>query len=275
MAHHRSGSNFLNDLLQAHPCIECINEPLSMHTPFFRGCDLAAWSQSDFHPGWLHASLQPHGALRSFLFDLKEHLAQSHGGRIAGFKETGLFGKLAWFKAFIPDLKVVFLQRNPRAIVSSVLRSGLMPLWFYAELVPPAFREVCPEYRSVAEDADDATRTAEVAAMSVVTRYALARRELPLFDHLVLDLDTMAHQPVESLKAVTDFFGLEPHPDQVSFLLKRQGTSRGGVFSSFRSPADVKHTWRGHLSPSQIEAIEHVLSACGERSNEQGDSKLC
>jgi len=63
LAHHRSGSNLLNDLLQAHPCIECLNEPFSMHTPFFR-----------------------------------EH-----------------------------DLQLIFLWREPRAIVSSVLRRGRQP----------------------------------------------------------------------------------------------------------------------------------------------------
>ena len=57
LAHHRSGSNFLNDLLQAHPCIECLNEPLSMHTRFFRDCDLARWTHEDFDPRWLHRSL--------------------------------------------------------------------------------------------------------------------------------------------------------------------------------------------------------------------------
>jgi LPS sulfotransferase NodH len=29
LAHHRSGSNFLNDLVQAHPCVDCINEPFT------------------------------------------------------------------------------------------------------------------------------------------------------------------------------------------------------------------------------------------------------
>ena len=57
MAHHRSGSNFLNDLLQQHSGIECLNEPLSMHTRFFREHDLALWTAADFDTVLLHGSL--------------------------------------------------------------------------------------------------------------------------------------------------------------------------------------------------------------------------
>src|SRR5205085_5780827 len=105
--------------------------------------------------------------LRSYLLEMRQYLLKSSSQRVIGFKETALFGKLEWLKEFLPSLKIVFLQRDTRAIVSSVLRSGLTEFWLYRNLVPKAFRELCPNYRGV--DAGDMSGSdAELAAMSVV-----------------------------------------------------------------------------------------------------------
>jgi len=170
-----------------------------------------------------------------------------------------LFGKLGWLKAFMPTLKILFLKRDPRAIVSSVLRSGLAPLWNYEALVPRAFARLYPAYASRVPGHDAAARAAELAAMSVVARYELARHTLGLFEHRVLYLDELARKPAQSLRAITDFLGVEPHPGQLAFLGERQGASRGGLFSSFRVHEDVEHTWRRHLAPRQVQAVEDVL----------------
>jgi hypothetical protein len=195
MAHHRSGSNFLHDLLQAHPAIECINEPLS------------------------------------------------------------------WLKEFMPSLKVIFLTREPHAIVSSVLRCELADFWRYRDLVPRLFQEIWPDYRGRCDDPDPQVRAAEIAAMSVVTRYELARRSLHLFDHCVVSLDALMQTPQAPLRSITDLLQIDPHADQFSFLAQRQVTSRGGAFSSFRAPAEVRSNWRRHLSDRQVEAIDGVLLA--------------
>jgi len=259
LAHHRSGSNFLHDLLQSHPRIECINEPFSMHTRFFRQCDLVRWTEADYDPAVLHVALAKHAGLRSYLRELRQYLLQSSSERVIGFKETALFGKLEWLKEFMPTLKIIFLQRDPRAIVSSVLRSGLSDFWLYRNLVPKAFRELCPQYKSAVEAGDMSGSDAEMVAMSVVTRYELAYRTLGLFEHRVLMLRAVMHDPAASLQVVTDFLGLEPDAQQMAFLCSRRGVSRGGTFSSFRAADDVEHTWRRHLSPRQVEVIEHVL----------------
>jgi hypothetical protein len=237
MAHHRSGSNFLHDLLQSHPKIECINEPFSMHTRFFRQCDLVRWTEADYDPAVLHVALAKHAGLRSYLRELRQYLLQSSSERVIGFKETALFGKLEWLKEFMPDF------------------------WLYRNLVPKAFREMFPHYRSAVDAGDMSGSDAELVAMSVVTRYELAYRTLCLFEHRMLMLRAVMHDPAASLQVVTDFLGLEPHPQQMAFLCSRRGVSRGGTFSSFRAADDVEHTWRRHLSPRQVEVIEHVLFA--------------
>jgi hypothetical protein len=259
LAHHRSGSNFLNDLLQAHPRIECINEPLSMHTRYFRDCDLSPWSADDFDPDLLHASFDRHSGLREFLMEFKHYLLQSRKTRVLGFKETALFGKLAWFKSFIPSLKIIFLKRDPRAIVSSVLRSDLIDLWMYKDLVPAKFMTLYPDYVSRVHNNDSSVKTAEIIAMSIVVRYALAQQTIGLFDHITLSLEDFKQAPLECLTSVVNLLGIEPHDEQLSFLQQRQVVSRGGPFSSFRSSGDVEKTWTRHLSPAQIQAIENVL----------------
>jgi len=261
LAHHRSGSNFFHDLLQSHPRIECINEPFSMHTRFFRQCDLVRWSDAEYDPDVLHVSLAKHGGLRAYLTEMRSYLLQSDSERIFGFKETALFGKLEWLKQFLPSLKIIFLRRDPRAIVSSVLRSGLCDFWQYSNLVRKAFREIFPGFQSMVDAGDVPASDAEMVAMSVVTRYELARRTLGLFEHRVLWLHDVMRDPAECLRSTADFLGIEPHARQMSFLNERRVVSRGGTFSSFRAPEDVHNTWRRHLSAGQIEAIENVLFA--------------
>ncbi len=259
MAHHRSGSNFLNDVLQQHRGIECLNEPLSMHTQFFRDHDLKLWHAEDFDPGTLHPSLAAEPAVRDYLLDMRQYLMQSRPGRLFGFKDTCLFGKLGWFRAFMPSLKIVFLRRDPRAIVSSVLRSKLAGFWFYADVVPPIFASLFPHYTSRALPGEVAVRAAETAAMSVAARYELARRTLGLFNHLSLELDDLMHDPLRPIHTLADFLGVEPDPDQIAFITARQQESRGGLFSSFRSVEDVEDTWRGHLTARQLEVVEDVM----------------
>ena len=265
LAHHRSGSNFLNDILQAHPALECLNEPLSMHTSLFRRCDLARWEANDYDPEWLHASLAEEPELRSFLIELRGYLLQSTERRTVGFKETVLFGKLGWLQVFLPSLKIVFLRRDPRAIVNSVLRSGLMDFWRYQDTVPPVFRRLFPAYASCLRAHEREALAAELVAMSVAVRYELARASIGAFEHCVLPFEELLLHPAEELMKLTTLLGVAPHPAPLSFMHGRAADSRGGTFSSFRRGGDVANAWQAHLSPRQRQVIEEVLHAAGER----------
>jgi hypothetical protein len=183
-----------------------------------------------------------------------------------GFKETALFGKLEWVKEFLPTLKVLFLTRDPRAVVSSVLRSGLCEFWRYPDLVPRAFHEIYPHYERRGDESDPTIREAEIAAMSVATRYEIARRTVHLFEHRLVSLEDVMRDPAGCLESMTAFLGVESHPDPFLFLQRRQGVSRGGAFSSFRAPEDVQIAWQRHLNAGQIEVVEDVLSAAQRES---------
>ncbi len=263
LAHHRSGSNFLNDLLQAHPCLECLNEPLSMHTSFFREHDLVTWARADFDPETWHPSLPADSEVHRFLGSLRDYLRASRPERVIGFKETCLFGKLDWLHAFLPELRLVFLRRDPRAIVSSVLRCGLLDFWMYRELVPPAFRRRFPGYRGAAASDGPDVAAAELVAMSVAARYDMATESLPRFEHHVLQLETLLNEPAETFPSLMRFIGVEPDPAPLAFLSNRQHASRGDAFSSFRTLHDVEHRWRQHLRPEQLQVIRRVLAHAG------------
>jgi hypothetical protein len=262
LAHHRSGSNFLNDLLQSHPQIECLNEPLSMHTAFFRAHDLSVWRREDFDHECLHPGLARESSLRAYLLSLRDYLRQSGDARVIGFKETVLFGKLEWLKAFLPPLKLILLERDPRAVVSSVLRSALIGFWRYEELVPPSYHALWPHAKVwPARHADEEVRAATIAAMSVAVRTELARRTAALFDGITLRLEDLLSDPEAAMDTLAGLLGVEPHPAPLSFLHERQLASRGGTFSSFRLREHVLERWRSHLSPAQLDAIDKVLAA--------------
>ena len=264
MAHHRSGSNFLNDLLQSHPQVECINEPLSMHTHFFREHDLNCWSEGDFDDDILHPSLAAQEPLREYLHEFRHYLGRSDPGRVIGFKDTVLFGKLDWLRRFLPSLKIVFLKREPNAIVSSVLRSNLMAFWDYAHLVPPAFKAVHPTFRSSARSDDEAS--AEVVAMSVVVRYEMAQRAIGAFEHLSIQLEDIMREPASAVEDIADFLGIARHDGPLHFIEERRAESRGGRYSSFRTRDDVEHAWERHLSVGQRRVIANVV-ACMRTSS--------
>jgi hypothetical protein len=156
------------------------------------------------------------------------------------------------------------LKRDARAIVSSVLRSDLLEFWDYARFVPPAFKAMHPNYVSRARTADAAA--AEIVAMSVVTRYEMARRTIHGFEHRELHLENLMRKPQEALEEITAFLGVEPHDGPLSFLKRRQTASRGGSFSSFRTRDDVERAWERHLNAGQVQAIDEVVQC--ERGHE-------
>lgn len=265
LSHHRSGSNFLTDLLQSHPQIECLNEPLSMHTRFFRERDLERWRGDEYSDEHLHPSLARESSLRDYLLSLRAYLLGSRAGRVIGFKETVLFGKLEWLRAFLPPLKLIVLERDARAVVSSVLRSGLIGFWRYAELVPRGYRSLwpCARIEDWLHAEDEGVRQASLAAMSVAVRGEWARRTAHLFDALTLPLEQLLQDPSACMQAVAGLLGVESDPAPLGFLHDRQHASRGGTFSSFRRPEQVLDGWRSHLSGPQLEAIDAVFAAAG------------
>jgi len=109
LSHHRLGTNFLCNLLCANKGIVCLNEPLSMHTNFFKENALIVWNKGDYDEENLHFSLKDNGLLISYLKELRDYMVNEFINRVIGFKETMLFEKLIWLKDFMPSVKIIYL----------------------------------------------------------------------------------------------------------------------------------------------------------------------
>jgi Sulfotransferase family len=249
LSHHRSGSNFLNDLIQT-AGIECINEPLSMHTDF-RRYDLELWTGDEFAPTCLHERLSSTPGTSAFIRVLCDWLLLSPPAATRGIKETLLFDKLSWYHALMPSLKVIWLIRDPRAVIHSILHSGLWRLWEYQQRVAP----FCQEYfgdRSIAP-----ASPGELALWSWLVRQALATEHLTLFAYIKVRLEDLVRSPEAELERISRFLGVAVRPQQGRELMHGH-ESRGGAFSTVRDSDKVLTGWEQGLTSELRRYIEDV-----------------
>ncbi|HST47607.1 sulfotransferase family protein [Jatrophihabitans sp.] len=255
LSHHRSGSNFLTDTLQAHPQVSVIDEPMSMHTEFFPSVDLIRWGAEDYHPARLHASMDVAPGARSFIQDLFDYLPAAAPGQVRGFKETMLPEKLPWLLAALPDLVVVYLVRDPRSVISSVLSRDFTKLWRYEVTIP--------RYRALYDDVPFPIEVGDVFERCVSSwqiRHYETMRHLPRDRSLSVRLEDSLTDPERTLTRVMAALGLAPTQRQYDFIEQSQQDSRGSAYSVFRRPADVLHGWSRNLTRRQVATIESRLS---------------
>lgn len=252
LGHHRSGSNFLADLLQANELVECLSEPLSMHTDF-RRFDLETWRGEEFAASHLHPGLREAPGTAAFLRRLRAWLYGSPV-TVRGMKETLLFDKLTWCREMFPALRVVWLVRDPRAVVHSVLRCGLWRFWEYPERVG----RFCREYYGNPEI--DPITPAELTLWSWKVRYALAREHLGDFAHIRVRLEDLVAAPRDELERIAALASFPVTPAQEAYLARPSGESRGGVFSTVRRSDEVIGGWRTGLSAGDRDQVESLAA---------------
>lgn len=247
LSHGRSGSNFLNDLIQIHPLLECIDEPFSMHTMIFKEVDLIPWYAKDFCEETLHPSLKscPHVIL--FLRNLREFLTNPYDSQIRGMKETRLFEKLEWLKQFLPQLKIVFLVRDPRAVVYSSVKIRMYE-WDYIKKI---------QWHSLFDvDIEDPIK---LCTRSWKTRFWLAKEGLKLFEHFVVRLEDIVLEPDKYLEELFNFIGTCFTVQQRNFFCTSHSQSRGSEFSTFRTQETILNSWKKGLFFEAREYIESNL----------------
>ncbi len=253
LSHHRSGSNFLNELIQQHSQFTTINEPLSMHTRFFRDQDLIRWEAADYHPDYLHPSMKDKPQLIEFLKGLRDWLLSPYPSHTRGIKETLLFDKLQWLNRYLPSLKIIFLIRDPRAVAASIMRRNMYDsIWKYSLTIPRYMRA----YH--AKRLEQPTLP-ELFIYSWKIRYELARQHSHLFEHQFIRLEDVMRYPERSLSAIMNFLGVEPEEQQMAFLNQSQRETRGETFSPYRASEEVMNLWRQVLSDDVRDQIETAL----------------
>jgi hypothetical protein len=252
LSHHRSGSNFLHDLIQAHPLCESISEPFSMHNGYFRETDLVPWKADEFCSTVLHPSLEPYPETIRFLVDLRSFLVTPYEFHTRGMKETMLFEKLKWMKEFIPDLRLILLVRDPRAVVYSILKRAMYRMWDYDEKVPAYVQKYRPEKVRF-------TMPTHLCTWSWKIRMGLAEEALACFNHVVLRLEDVVLDSDEAVPKLMEFLGYEPSDSQWEFLQNSHQQSRGKAYSTFRSPEQVLNSWKKGLTHEDTTYIESNL----------------
>ncbi len=251
LSHHRSGSNFLHDLIQTHPQCECISEPFSMHTNVFREIDLIPWYAHDFDGSILHPFLKTYPGTREFLHELKQFLVKPYPFHARGIKETMLFEKLAWLKKFIPELKIIFLVRDPRAVIHSIIRLNMFILWDYNKKIPYYIQHYYPEKVYL-------ETPLHLCTWSWKIRYGLACTYLDLFEHIVIRLEDIILNPEETLPSIMEFLNHEVDDHQWVFFDKSHRQTRGKAFSTYRSTKDILNG-KNRLSHEDRHYIESHL----------------
>ena len=117
----RSGSNFYSSLINSAPDTRIHIEPLSMHTGTALDDDLLECSQTSrkFKCRCQNCHVC---CLRRWLYS----------GSSRGFKETTLFSILPAVQFWIPELKIIFINRPVNDIVRSHVNGNLYDTWSLA-----------------------------------------------------------------------------------------------------------------------------------------------
>jgi hypothetical protein len=223
-----------------------------MHTDF-RRFDLETWTAEEFVTPHLHPCLREATGTVAFLRRLRDWLYGSPA-MVRGIKETLLFDKLTWCREVFPAARVVWLVRDPRAVVHSVLRCGLWRLWEYPERVG----RFCREYYG---DPDiDPVTPAELTLWSWKVRCALARDHLGGFAHLRVRLEDLVASPRDELERIAALTGTPVTAGQERYLSRPSRESRGGTFSTVRRGDEVIDGWRGGLAREDRVLVESLAA---------------
>jgi len=255
LGHQRSGTNFATEVLQRHPAVECLTEPLSMHTGIFRELDLEPWDASSYQANILHRDLRPFPVALDFLTRLRAFLESGHDGsdrRRCGFKETTGFAKLDWIRSWLPGLNIILLVRDPRAVVCSVLSSRLYDLWEYSRTVPPAAERVLGEVPA----SDDPF---ELVVWSWKIRMRLAEEAMMEGKHHVVRLEDLMEPDNSAWSDTMGFLGLSLHSEQKKFIRESGRVTKGGTYSAYRTREHVIDRWKTELGNARQRYIAEVL----------------
>lgn len=262
IGHHRSGTNFLTDILQAHSRVSFVDEPLSMHTRGFPETDLHPWQAAEYDPGDLHPELAPYSRSRAFFKELARYLMSAPAGHVRGFKETLLFEKMPWLTAAVPRLLVVHIVRDPRAVVASLLKHDVDRLWGYQRRLAAYFART-PHTPVEARCATPLER----CVTSWKVRHHEIRARPPLTPPLMVRLEDILRDDVGTLGRIMSFLGQAVENRQIRLRRLSEQYTRGGMYSTYRLRDDVLNGWRHRLSP---EEQTYVTRACEEEMHGLG-----
>lgn len=254
----RCGSSMIGGLLSRHPGVAYFFQPLSsteVHRTQYEvwGADHQAPDTESFFRGILNGRLDA-GFIAADWFRRHSTASQICPDRLNVIKETKLHFKIDWLRARFPQIAILGIRRDPRAIVCSLMRNDFYRKW-YGEA---AFDSVCrvigsdPALGSLRPFLAAPLADADKMAMIVAARTRHMSDRLPPGDWIVYE-DVLAN-PNAALGDLARRFGLAPF-DFSPFL--------GEDYNVIGRPFESPHIWRSYFSAEQVMRLDEIFDACG------------
>lgn len=246
LGNQRSGTSYLLDLINAHPSVDTINEPFSMHLNFFRTNE-SAWSVEEFDERYLHRELKCYPKTCSFIKELN-HWLNFDFPNIRGFKETALFEKYDWLCRVLDIDQTIVVMRDLRAVIYSVLRRKLHRSWWDYE---GRLRKYYG-YTDILED-------------HIICAELLKHRTNHLIEIIqktncyVLRLEDLLNEPLKELNELMKYIGAHVSDEQISFFEETSKETRDSTYSNFRRKEDVLNKWKIGFEEKIVKEINDIL----------------
>lgn len=144
--------------------------------------------------------------------------------------------RIKWLDRLYPQARYIYLLRDPRAVVSSYLRSGLIP------------------------DAEEAIDRWE-ASYKAMKKYQGKERFRERF--MTLRYEDLTEDPAASLEACCQFLGLDFHPEMVDQRKVDLGDSHVAHHRNVKGEVNSQYNqqWRSDLDEQTIQLIEERLQS--------------
>ncbi len=178
---------------------------------------------------------------------------QVHSDRLNVIKETKLHFKIEWLRTRFPQIGILGIWRDPRAVVCSLVRNGFHRKWYGQ----PAFDAIGPVVRTnpalapLRRFLDELLDEVEQMAVIVAARTRVMADCLETGDWIVFE-DILA-DPNAALGPVLGRWGLEPF-DFVPHMNED--------YNVVGRPFESASIWRTYFSGGQVERLNAIFGAC-------------
>jgi len=272
LGHPRSGTNFVSVIFRSHSTVNLLIEPFSQHSQFFSDNDFVLWKRTAFDRPNFHATLSDKPEAIAFLRDFKRWL-YFDTGEIKAFKETAFFLQLEWLKEYLPDLRIVYIERDLQGVVSSFKKSDFFNRWNYEKRFQALVEQVTTckdleEYRPIVDSARGGSWIEQLTVMWYI-RTRETRKKLQLFDHIIFKYEDLAANPELQFTEMFRFAGLEMNKDVKRAINERCKENRGGEFSTFRVSRKVADEWKQVLSNNEKRIVSKHIKSAGDVKHEK------
>lgn len=252
LSNQRSGSNFLANVTRAHPSVDLIIEPLGTNIDIFKSEDLSHWTAEQYNAGYLHRVFRGMPEAIHFLKDFRRWIYSPLPGQ-RGFKETLLLRKIPWLQRFLPGISIIFLVRDPRAVVASILKRSMDRFWNSRSILQKYLVE-----KSVSSFEPNLDNEVKVNAMIWKIRTDTALKALKYTNFLQVRLEDLISRPNYTLERIMKYLGTSTHQAQLKYVARRWGKTKKEAFSTFRRPREVLCSWRETLSDRDRRMVEAI-----------------